>query len=469
MLEPPVLRHLERQVGAAHLYTRPADLAAYAYDASGASGERRLPEAVIFPASTEEVSQIVQVCAANHLPVVPRGAGTGYVAGAVAVHGGVILNLSRMSRVVGIDAEADRLHAEAGAITAHVQRSADAAGRYYPVDPGAASTSTIGGNVATNAAGPRALRYGSTANFLVAATVVIADGRIHHLGEGGEASSLLPLLNASEGTLAVITEVILRLLPAPAGRVTLAATFADLEHACSAVALISDARIVPAALELLDAAALRAIAETGIAVVPNAAAFLLVEVEGDNTDAQSDSVRATLEAAGATTVRVAADRAEAGRLWALRKAVSAAVAKVIVGKVNEDVVVPRDRVNELLQHCQRIGDKHHVPVVTFGHLGDGNLHISFLIDPRLPGERARGDAAATDLFEVVLQMGGSLSGEHGVGTAKLAYVERQLGSAGVALMRGIKAHYDPGGLLNPGVKIPGAALPTAAPETAGVH
>ncbi|MGO8687608.1 MAG: FAD-binding oxidoreductase [Candidatus Dormibacteria bacterium] len=456
MLSSTARRDLERQVGAANLHTRPADLAAYAYDAFGASGERRIPDAVVLPATTEEVSGVVQACARHGLPVVPRGAGTGYAAGAVARHGGVILNLCRMSRILGLDAERGRLSAEAGVVTAAIQRRAAAAGLHYPPDPGSSSTSTIGGNVACNAAGPHAFRYGTTADFLVGATLVLADGGILRLGEGPDASPLLPLLAGSEGTLAVITEVTLRLLPAPAARATLAARFAGLEPAFGAVAEIGGAGIVPAALEFLDASAVGAVARTGLVAAPPGMALVLVEMEGaeEAVGAGAEAAGSALRAAGAAGVERAPDAAGAARLWEVRKAVSAAVATVMVGKINEDVVVPRDRIAELVARTEAIGVRHELPVVNFGHLGDGNLHVTFLIDPRRPGERARGDAAAADLFETVLGMGGSLSGEHGVGTTKLAYAERQLGAAGVGLMRRLKRRYDPAGLLNPGIKLP---------------
>ncbi len=456
MLSPAARRDLERQVGAANLLTRPADLAAYAFDAFGASGERRLPDAVVLPATTEEVSGVVRVCAGQGLPVVPRGAGTGYAAGAVARHGGVILNLCRMSRILELDADRGRLRAEAGTVTAAIHRRAAAAGLHYPPDPGASSTSTIGGNVACNAAGPHAFRYGTTADFLVGATVVLGDGRIVRTGEGGDPSPLLALLAGSEGTLAVITEVALRLLPAPAGRATLAAPFAGLEPAFGAVSAIAAAGIVPAALEFLDASALEAVARTGLVAAPPGMALVLVEVEGEEAAvrAESEAAAGALHAAGAARVERAADAAGAARLWEVRKAVSAAVATVMVGKINEDVVVPRDRIAELAARTQAIGTRRELPVVNFGHLGDGNLHVTFLIDPRRPGERERGDAAASDLFESVLGMGGSLSGEHGVGTTKLAYAERQLGREGLRLMRRIKQLYDPAGLLNPGIKLP---------------
>ena len=469
MLTSAARRDLEAQVGPAQVYTRPADLAAYAFDANGASGERRLPQAVVFPASTEEVSRAVQVCVRHGLPVVPRGAGTGYAGGAVAVRGGVILNLCRMSRILGIEPEAGRLRAEAGTVTGAIHRRAASAGLYYPPDPGSASTSTIGGNVACNAAGPHALRYGGTADHLAGVTAVLADGHVLQLGEGGDHSQLLPLLAGSEGTLAVITEVLLRLLPAPAARTTVAARFADLERAFAAVAELSRLGVVPAALEFLDRSAMDALARARVPGAIGGEALVMVEVEGEagTVAAETDSVMAALAAAGGAAVEGARDPAEQARLWGLRKAISAAVATVMVGKVNEDVVVPRDRIAALVTRTEEIGRRHRVPLVNFGHLGDGNLHVTFLIDPRRPGERERGEAAAADLFESVLAMGGSLSGEHGVGTSKLAFAERQLGTAGLQLMRRLKRHYDPAGLLNPGVKLPeprGEGGPAAAPD-----
>lgn len=469
MLARDALRDLERQVGPRRVYTRPADLAAYAYDAYGASGLRRLADAVVFPASTAEVAGVIAVCAARGLPVVPRGAGTGYAGGATA-DGGVILNLSLMTRVSAVDSEAQRVAVEAGVITHQVHKVATAAGLYYPPDPGSASTSTIGGNVACNAAGPHALRYGATADYVSGLTIVLADGRMERLGEGGDAPQLLPLLCGSEGTLAVVTEVVLRLDSAPAARATLAGTFDDMEAAAAAVASITDAGIVPAALEFLDRHALDAVAATGAGhVAPGAGALLIVEVEGNagqvNTDAAN--VRAALARAGSRTLEHATNADEAARLWKLRKSVSAAVAKVQVGKVNEDVVVPRDRVAELVSLSRRIGVANQLGVVNFGHLGDGNIHTTFLLDPRVPGERLAAATAAEQLFATVLSMGGVLSGEHGVGTAKLGFVERQLGSAQVALMRRLKRAFDPAGILNPGKKIPAESAAAAEAPAPG--
>ena len=474
MLSRDLLRDLERQVGTSHVYARPADLAAYAYDAYGASGLRRLADAIVFPATTGEVAGVVAVCATHGVAVVPRGAGTGYAGGAAA-DGGVILNLCRMTRVDALEAEAQRIAVEAGVITAEVHARSAAAGLYYPPDPGSSSTSTIGGNVACNAAGPHALRYGTTTDFVAGLTAVLADGRVVRLGEGADAPQLMPLLCGSEGTLAVITEVLLRLIPAPAARATLAGTFDGMEAASAAVAAIAEEGIVPAALEFLDRAALDAIAATGAgAVAPGAGALLIVEVEGSATEVNADgeAVRSALAQSAARTVDHATSEAEAARLWRLRKSVSAAVAKVQIGKVNEDVVVPRDRVAELVDRSRKIGLANELGVVNFGHLGDGNIHTTFLIDPRVPGDRLKAAAAAEQLFETVLSMGGSLSGEHGVGTAKLAFVERQLGAEQVALMRRIKQAFDPAGILNPGKKIPrepAAVMPVEAQPTAAVH
>jgi glycolate oxidase subunit GlcD len=459
MLDRRALRDLEGQVAASHVYTRPADLAAYAYDAWGASGERHLPDAVVFPASTDEVAGVVSVCAVHRIPIVPRGAGTGYAAGASPTRGGVILSLARLNRVLGVESEAMRIHAQAGAITAGIHKQTAAAGLYYPPDPGSSSTCTIGGNVACNAAGPHTLRYGVTADFVIGVTAVLSDGQVVRAGEGGDtsASGLLSLLVGSEGTLGVITEVLLRLIPAPRARGTIAATFTGMERAAAAVAEMTEAGLVPAAMEFLDAAALEAVRKAGGGNVGgDAAALLIVEVEGDPVAVGADTETAcvAITRAGASQLQRATEPGQAERLWAARKAVSAAVAKVQIGKVNEDVVVPRDRVAELVAHTRELGVKHQLQVVNFGHLGDGNVHATFLIDPRIEGERARADAAAGELFETVLAMGGSLSGEHGVGAAKLEFVERQLGPGTVALMRRIKSALDPHDVLNPGKKIP---------------
>ncbi len=464
MLSRDAVRDLERQVGTPHLYTRPADLAAYAYDAYGASGMRRLAEAVVFPASTDEVAGVMAVCSAHGIAVTPRGAGTGYAGGAAA-DGGVIVNLCRMTGMSVVEGEAQRLAVEAGVVTARVHASAAAAGLYYPPDPGSSSTSTIGGNVACNAAGPHTLRYGTTVDFVAGLTVVLADGRVMRIGEGADAPQLVPLVCGSEGTLGVVTEVLLRLVAAPRARATLGGTFDDMAAASGAVARITELGIVPAALEFLDRAALDAIAATGAGdVAPGAGALLIVEVEGDPdiVNGHGDAVRRALDLAGARTIDHATSADEAARLWKLRKSVSAAVAKVQIGKVNEDVVVARDRVAELVEATRAIGVTNQLGVVTFGHLGDGNIHTTFLIDPRVAGDRLKAAAAVEQLFEVVLSMNGSLSGEHGVGTAKLGYVERQLGAHQVALMRRIKGSFDPAGILNPGKKIPAETTVAAA-------
>jgi glycolate oxidase subunit GlcD len=455
-----LVRDLAAQVGAHQVLDRPADLAAYGYDAFGASGERHLPEAVVFPGSTEEVSRTVQVCADHGVPVVPRGAGTGYSGGAVPTCGGVVVCLTRMDSVLRVEPDEMRMHVEAGMVTAAVHRRALESGLYYPPDPGSSPTCTIGGNVACNSAGPHTLRYGTTADYVAGATAVLADGRIAHLGEGGEGGvDLLRMLCGSEGTLAIVTEVLLRLLPAPAARSTVAASFAGMESAATAVAGISAAGLVPAAVEFLDAAALRAVARTGVdAYAPEAGALVLLELEGDpgGVAAELDAALTAIDAGSPTGIERATDGPGQKRLWAARKSISAAVATVMIGKVNEDVVVPRDRIAELVATVQRIGAERSVPVVNFGHIGDGNLHATFLIDPRRPGDRRRGDDAAADLFDAVLDMGGALTGEHGVGTTKVDYVERQLGPGTVRLMRRVKESLDPRGLMNPGTKVPTA-------------
>jgi len=451
------LRGLAAIVGSDHVYDREADRAAYAYDAFGAAGNRELPLAVVFPKTTREVSAVVRECAAQGIAVVPRGAGTGIAGGAVGTDA-VILCLTRMSQVDG--PEDMRIRTQAGAVTASIHAKAGAARLYYPPNPGSGSTSTIGGNIACNAAGSHSLRYGSTADFVTNLELVLGNGEIITVGETvGAGYDLAALICGSEGTLAVITEATLRLIPAPAAKATLRAVFNDMHAASGCVSVISDAGVVPAALECMDAAAVDAVRNAGAAEVPEGVgALLMVEVEGDakSVDADAEAILAALKKAGAGMVEHARDAAHAHRLWEARHAVSAAVATVMIGKVNEDVVVPLDRVAELCDKVRIIGTKHQVPALTFGHLGEGNMHVTFMIDPRVAGEREKGDAAAADLFDVVLDMGGSLTGEHGVGTKKVDRVESQLGAGTVALMQRIKSTLDPTNTLNPGKKVPPA-------------
>ena len=457
-MAPSLIRELGQQVHPENVYVRPADLAAYSYDSTGASGLRATPAAVVFPGSAEEVRDVLAVCRHFGVAVVPRGAGTGYAGGAIG-EGAVILSLARLRRIAGLETEAARILAEAGVTTASIHRAAEAAGQYYPPDPGSATTSTIGGNVACNASGPHALKYGATADYVVGATAVLADGSIVRMGEGAGNHDLLALMLASEGTLGVITEVLLRLIPKPIARSTIAATFASMDDMAGAVAAVTTAGVVPAALECLDEMAVELVSRT-TGWKPGAAGPLLIaEVEGTEAEVQqqSEAVVAALQKGRANSVERAASEADAARLWSLRKAISAAVATVMVGKINEDVVVPRDAVGELVRRSREVGAQRGFPVVTFGHIGDGNIHVTVICDPRVPGERERAEAAAAEIFDVTLGLGGSLSGEHGIGTTKLPYLERQLGSEGMAVMRRIKESLDPTGLLNPGKKLPVAA------------
>jgi glycolate oxidase len=452
-----LIRGLGNAVGPQYVYTRAADLASYAYDAFGASGDREVPLAVVFPQTTEQLCHVVAECAHHRVPVIPRGAGTGYSSGAIG-SGAVIVSMVRMNRLSEVDTRAQRVTAEAGVITSAIHHAADAAGLYYPPDPGSSTTSTIGGNVACNASGAHSLRYGSTSDYVSDLEIVLADGKRLAIGESyGGGYDVAGLICGSEGTLGFISAVTLRLITAPASRATLRAVFGDMQSAADAVAAIAKAGVVPAALECLDTAAIDAVRNSGVADVPEGVgAMIIAEVEGDQrvTDRDAELVRSALLEAGAGEVDHARNPAEANSLWAARKGVSAAVATIMIGKVNEDVVVPRDRVGELCERVRSIGVEHEVPSLVFGHLGEGNMHVTFLIDPRVPGERRRADAAAESLFETVLAMDGSLTGEHGIGTAKVGWVERQIGAGTIALMRRIKEEFDPAGLMNPGKKIP---------------
>lgn len=451
------LRDLQRQVDTPNVSTRPADRAAYAYDAFGASGDRHLPYAVVFPGTPREVAGVIQVCNHHGVPAIPRGAGTGKAGGAVAVNGGVIVSTARLNAILGLERDAGRLHVEAGTVTARVHAAASAAGLYYPPDPITATTSTIGGNVAYNAAGARAFRYGSTRDYVAGVGVVTANGQQLWLGEGTERDDdLVPLIAGSEGTLGFVTDVLLRLLPAPAARATATATFARVDDACAAGLAIIDAGVIPAALELLDDGSVRALRRAGGRELAGAGGMLLVEVEGDasRVNTEGETVRSILSLHGAQRIDHASDSARAAALWSLVTAVPAAVATLVIGKVASDVVVPRQRVVEMLREARTVADRHQVDMAAYGHLAEGHVTVSFLMDPRIGADRTRADLALSELFTAVVQMGGSISGEDGVGYAKRDYVDRQLGRDGVAVMSRLKAALDPMGILNPGKKLP---------------
>jgi glycolate oxidase len=413
---------------------------------------------VVLPQDTAEVAAVVRLCDEQRVPIVPRGAGTGYTGGAVPLRGGVVLSLERLNRILQID-EANLLAiVQPAVINGVLQEAVEHIGLFYPPDPASLDRSSIGGNVAECAGGPRAFKYGTTKRYVLGLEAVLPTGEIVRTGGKSVKNvvgyDLTQLLVGSEGTLAIITEVTLRLIPKPPAAATLRATFASIEAATAAVGGIIRARIVPVALELMDAMTLTALERyRNASLAPSGTqALLIVEVDGF-PEAIREEIRqaaAACTSAGATDVRVAADEAERHEIWRLRRDLSFSLRTVATLKFNHDIVVPKGRIPELFALVARLRERHQVKIPAFGHVGDGNIHVNIMVDKDDPVEMARVPAAERELFEGVIALEGSISGEHGIGFSKAKYLPLELSPDVIALSKRIKQAFDPHGILNPG-------------------
>lgn len=441
-------------VGAANVDVRPAALVPYRTDATfGFSG---IPQAVVRPGSTDEVSQILRWATQYGVPVVPRGAGTSLAAGAVPIRGGVVLALTRMNRIISIDPVDLTAIAQPGVTTQTLARAVAEHGLHYPPDPGSQRVSTLGGNVATNAGGLHGLKYGNTGGYVLGVEAVLADGEVIRAGgrllKDVAGYDLVHLLTGSEGTLAVLTELTLALRPKPTASTTGLAYFADLESAGDAVRGVIAAGILPATLEFLDARCIQAVEEYAhLNLDTTAGAMLLFGDDGGAEVARTmDAMADVMREHKAASVQIATAAAESDALLSARRCALPALARLGGATMLEDVGVPRSRLPELVRRIESIANDHHVTIATFGHAGDGNAHPVGCFDPSDDRQRARVTAAFDDIFTAAIELGGTITGEHGVGAAKLPFLERQLGSAQLALLERIKHAFDPMGILNPG-------------------
>lgn len=450
---------LEAAVGHGNVLTDSSSLEAYGTDGT----KRGHPaDVVVRPDGADQVSAVVRLCARHRVPITPRGAGSGYSGGAIPIRGGVLLSLERMNRILEID-EANLLAVvEPNVITGDLQAAVERAGLFYPPDPASLAQSAIGGNVAECAGGPRAFKYGTTKHYVLGLQAVLPNGDI--IETGGKAVKnvvgydLTHLLVGSEGTLAIVTRVILRLIPKPPVQSTLRATFASVADAAQAVSEIIRARVIPAALELIDGASLDAVArylEMRSLAPEGTAALLLIEVDG--TDAavgeEVSRVEAACRAAGALDILRARDATERDELWRVRRELSPALRTIAPIKINNDVVVPKGRIPLLFELIERLREDYRLRIPCFGHAGDGNIHVNIMVDDT-PDDIRRGREAERLLFEGVVALEGSISGEHGIGTSKAPFLSIELSAEEIALMKRVKAAFDPDGLLNPGKIFP---------------
>lgn len=434
-----------------------SDRLLYSGDATNRS---RPPAAVVRAVDTWQVSRVLAACSAHGVPLTPRGAGSGLTGGAVPSIGGVLLDLSGLDRIVRIDPADQVAVVEPGVVTAELAAAAARRGMFYPPDPASVNFCTVGGNVANNAGGLKAVKYGVTRDYVLGLTAVLASGQVFRTGRGTIKTvvgyDLTRLLVGSEGTLAVLTELTLRLLPLPEAKATVSALFSDLDHAARAVQDILASGVRPTALEFMDAASLAAVEAYAGLGVGGAAAMVLTEVDGppEVVDRQGGLLAGILERAGAYRVDRAADAAQSEQLWRARRAMGPAILKVARGKLNEDIVVPLGSLAEMVARIGGVSRERGVQIPSFGHAGDGNLHVNVMFDPDDPTAEAAAHQAVSDVFAHCLALGGSLSGEHGVGLTKLGYVGAELDPAALRLMHGIKRLFDPAGILNPGKTLP---------------
>ncbi len=463
MFTPATLAELQALLGVERARADADTRALYASDETPRACP---PEAVLFPHSHEDVAAIVRLANAHGFPLIARGAGSGNVGGALPVPGSVVVSFECMNRVLEFDATNRLVVVQPGVVTDDIDRLAHTAGLMYAPDPGSGAYCRIGGNLAMNAAGPRCVKYGATRDHVLGLRAVAGDGRElrvgSHTSKYATAYDLTRLLVGSEGTLAMITEATLRLIPAPETVATLRVCYDTNASACAAVQRVMNQPVVPCALEFMDRRSIDVLTAYGGEQVVNAGlppgtqAVLMVEADGSKDDVprQIAALERALAGEGLLEILTGFTQADITRLWTARKSLSMAVKQIAPLKINEDVVVPIGRLANLVNAIDALGHHHNVPIVSFGHAGNGNLHVNLMVHPDDPEEMRRAHACHDALIEAVLGLGGSLSGEHGIGSEKRRYVAKELDGPTLAMMRDVKRLFDPNGILNPGKKLP---------------
>jgi len=453
-MDSALIRELADIVGTDNVSTAMTDKITHSYDATQ---KQHLPDIVVYASTTEQVSLVVKLANTYRVPVLPRGAGSGFTGGTLPIKGGIVLGLSRMDAILEIDTENLTAEVEPGVVTARLQQQVEKLGLFYPPDPASKDFSTLGGNVAECAGGPRCVKYGVTKDYILGLEVVTPTGDIIRTGgktlKNVVGYDLTKLFVGSEGTLGIVTKIILKLLPKPEAKKTMLVQFETIDGAAESVSAIIGAKIIPTTLEFMDAATIDCIREkSDIKISRKCRAILIIEVDGDasHLSQQVEKILSIIEPYRILETRIAETEEESEEIWQVRRIVSPSLRQVNPDKFNEDIVVPRSKVPDMIRALETISARHQVPIVNFGHAGDGNIHVNIMVDLQEPGMQARVEKVMDEVFRAAIDLQGSISGEHGIGTSKAKYLEMELGLATIQCMQTIKAALDPLNILNPG-------------------
>ncbi len=456
-MDTKIIGAIEAIVGKENVKTSEEERKCYSYDGRTAG---TVPDLIVFPSSAQDVSAILKLANKHLFPVIPRGQGTGLTGGSVPANGGVVLSFTRMNRILEIDPENLIAVVEPGVINFLLQQEVAKKGLFYPPDPASYKYSSIGGNVAECAGGPNSLKYGVTRDYVLGIEVVLATGEILNLGvrtmKGVVGYDLARLFVGSEGTLGVITRITLKLIPLPETKATILALFKEVEEAAETVSAIVAAKVVPSTIEFMDKASIMCSEKASpMGLPPDVGGLLLIEVDGSRESvlAQAEKVRAIVEAHRSIRCDLTEDPIEADRLWQARRALSQALYTVAPVKVAEDVVVPRSEIPTLIRSLEAMRERYGIPILSFGHAGDGNFHVNLMIQDT-PEDMAKAEEAVKEIFAEALRLGGTMSGEHGIGLTKARYLGMELSDEAMATMKKVKDLFDPNGILNPGKIFP---------------
>jgi glycolate oxidase len=452
-----IIKKLINILGKESVLSAYEDRYCYAYDATAIGDKLYLPDIIVLPETKEQVSEIIKIADKNNLPVIARGAGTNLAGGCIPLKGGIIIHFSRMNKILEIDKNNLLCRVQPGVVVETLQQKVEEMGLYFPPDPSNLKVSTIGGSIAQSSGGPRCFKYGTVRDYVLGLEVILADGAIINTGgktvKNVTGYNLTQLIVGSEGTLGIVTEATLKLIPKPETKKVMITFFKSIDDAANAVTGIISAKITPATLELIDRFTMQTIEKfypTGLKTDMDAS--LVIEVDGmeESVDIQCRQIEKICKTYNASDIRISKNQQEADDIWFARRSAFGAVAKLGPNVITEDAVVPRDKIPAMLKEIRRITEKYNLTACIMGHAGDGNIHPNFSVDLRNKDEMQRFEKAVDELFEAALKLGGTLSGEHGIGMTKSKYLKNALDDRSIELMKSIKQVFDPKNLLNPG-------------------